>query len=154
MVAARERGRERERERERDGVVQRETRTLPPRPVVLRPIFALSLSRRKSLSLFRLLPSPPCIFRSLPRIVSTMIHWIPLTFFTTATPKGMHTYAVHTVIHGTRYTGSSGVFRTFEFFPRVKSSIFSLFLPLARLPTRRSTFTFCTGVSALTPKGI
>lgn len=116
------------RERERDGVVQRETRTLPPRPVVLRPIFALSLSRRKSPSLFRLLPSPPCIFRSLPRIVSTMIHWIPLTFFTTATPKGMHTYAVHTVIRGTRYTGSSGVFRTFEFFPRVKSSIFSLFL--------------------------
>lgn len=76
---------------------------------------------------------------SLPRIVSTMIHWIPLTFFTTATPKGMHTYAVHTVIRGTRYTGSSGVFRTFEFFPRVKSSIFSLFLlsrvspPVARL---------------------
>lgn len=98
----------------------------------------LSLTR-KSLSLFRPLPSPLCIFRSLPRIVSTMIHWIPLTFFTTATPKGMHTYAVHTVIHGTRYTGSSGVFRTFEFFPRVKSSIFSLFLlsrvspPVARL---------------------
>lgn len=137
----REKGEGRERERERDGVVQRETRTLPPRPVVLRPIFALSLSRRKSLSLFRLLPSPlpPCIFRSLPRIVSTMIHWIPLTFFATATPKGRHTYAVHTVIHGTRYTGSSGVFRTFEFFPRVKSSIFSLFLlsrvspPVARL---------------------
>lgn len=126
--------------RERKGW-SRATRDAYPFATACRPspyLRPFSLTR-KSLSLFRLLPSPPCIFRSLPRIVSTMIHWIPLTFFTTATPKGMHTYAVHIVIHGTRYTGSSGVFRTFEFFPRVKSSIFSLFLlsrvspPVARL---------------------
>lgn len=117
------------RERERKGW-SRATRDAYPSATACRPspyLRPFSLTR-KSLSLFRLLPSPPCIFRSLPRIVSTMIHWIPLTFFATATPKGMHTYAVHTVIRGTRYTGSSGVFRTFEFFPRVKSSIFSLFL--------------------------
>lgn len=105
--------------------MQHETRTLPPRPVVLRPIFAspsLSLSSPR----FCLLSSPSCIFRLFSRIVSAMIHWILLTFFTRQAPKGVYTYASGTQTgQSTHREIHSGIFRTFVFFPRVKSSIFS-----------------------------
>lgn len=102
------------------------TRTLPPWSVVLCPIFVFLYLASSS---FAFCSSPSYIFRFLPCIVSARIHWVPLTFFTRQPQKACtHTRTIHTIIHETRCTGSSGVFRTFEFFPRVKSSIFSLFL--------------------------
>lgn len=120
VVAARERGGG----RERDGVVQRDTV-----PFRAHGLSSFALSSLLSLALSPSALRPSYIFRFLPYIVSTMIHWIPLTFFTRQPQKACtHTRTIHTVIHETRCTESSGVFRTFEFFPRVKSSIFSLLL--------------------------
>jgi len=144
MVVCGERKEKRERKGERDGVVQRETRTLPPRPVVLHSYLCLSLSR---VPLFRLLPSASCIFRFLPRIVSVMIHWILLTFFTRQPQKACTPMRYTPSYMGQDTENGVQSLSHFRILPSSKELNFLPVSSLARLSSLRSTFTFCANVS-------
>lgn len=155
VAAARERGK-----RERKGW-SRATGHVPFRHGL--SSFALSSLLSLSLSLasrsFAFCSSPPYIFRFLPCIVSTMIHWIPRNVFHEATPKGVHTYAQDTHCHTHCHTRDKvqrieWSLSHFRILPSSKELNFLPASPLACLPVRLSPSVPMFQCFALTPTDI